>query len=122
MAFGALVFATIMTLGYVGSRRLVVRRRAIAIDGLPAALDGMRIVQISDLHVGPHTSRRFLARVARSIRDADPELIAITGDQVDDFPQDVAHFAAAFGDLRAPLGTYVVAGQASDCGRPGCPY
>ena len=111
MAFGAVIFAVTMSFGYLGSRRLVVRRREIAIQNLPAALVGLRIVQVSDLHVGPHTSRRYLARIVRSIVDADAELIAITGDQVDDFPHDVEHFAAAFGELSARLGVFVVPGN-----------
>ena len=111
VAFGATLFAIVMGLGYLGSRRLVVVRRELRVDRLPDALHGLRIVQISDLHVGPHTSRRFLARIARAVREADPEIVAITGDQVDDFAQDMPHFASAFGGLRAPLGVHVVPGN-----------
>ena len=111
IALGVALFALVMALGYVGSRRLVVARRELRVERLPAALDGLRIVQISDLHVGPHTSPRFLARIARAVHDAGAEVIAITGDQVDDFPQDAAHFAVAFAELHAPLGVYVVPGN-----------
>ncbi|OYV65622.1 MAG: hypothetical protein B7Z72_12135, partial [Gemmatimonadetes bacterium 21-71-4] len=62
-------------------------------------MDGLRVAQISDLHVGPQTSRRFLARVAAAVRDAHPDLIAVTGDLVDDFPRDVEHYATALGAL-----------------------
>jgi predicted MPP superfamily phosphohydrolase len=71
----------------------------------------MQIVQISDLHVGPHTSRRHLARIAAAVRDARPDLIAITGDQVDDYAGDVEPFAAAFGGLSAPLGVFAIPGN-----------
>jgi predicted MPP superfamily phosphohydrolase len=98
-------------LGYVGARRLVVRRLEIGVEELPAGLEGMRIVQVSDLHVGPHTSRRFLARVAAAVRDAEPDLIAITGDQVDDYARDVEPFAAPFRGLSAPLGVFAIPGN-----------
>lgn len=111
IAGGIAMFMVIMLLGYVGSRRLVVRQQELRLARLPAALDGLRIVQISDLHVGPHTSRRFLARVARAVRGARPDLVAVTGDHVDDFPQDVAYYSAAFGGLAAPLGVFVVPGN-----------
>jgi uncharacterized protein len=104
-------FAAVAVVGYIGSRRLVVRELETSFPDLPAALDGMRIVQISDLHVGPHTSRRHLARVAGAVRSARPDLIAITGDQVDDYAPDVAHFAAAFRALSAPHGVFAVAGN-----------
>jgi uncharacterized protein len=78
---------------------------------LPARLDGLRVVQLSDLHVGPQTSRAQLARIVEAARRAEPHLIAYTGDQVDDHPGDIDAFAAAFGALRAPLGEYAIAGN-----------
>lgn len=97
--------------GYFGSRRLEVRRLIAAFPGLPASLEGLVVAQISDLHVGPHTSRSYLGRVLRAVQDAAPELIAVTGDLVDDFPRDVELYAAALGSLAAPLGVYVIPGN-----------
>ncbi|HEX6631537.1 MAG TPA: metallophosphoesterase [Gemmatimonadaceae bacterium] len=111
VAICATIFAAAGVAGYLGSRRLVVRRLEARWPDLPPALDGLRIVQLSDLHVGPHTSRRFLARVAELTRAERPDLIAVTGDQVDDHAPDVAHYAAALGDLAAPLGVYAIPGN-----------
>lgn len=97
--------------GYVGSRRPVTRHLDVRMPRLPAAFDGLRVVQLSDLHIGPHTSRTFLSHVANAVREASPDLIVITGDQVDDFADDVAPFAQALGDLRAPLGVFAIAGN-----------
>jgi predicted MPP superfamily phosphohydrolase len=97
--------------GYLGSRRLVVKRQVFAFPDLPAAFDGVTVAQLSDLHVGPHTSARFLARIVRAVEEAKPDLIAFTGDQVDDYDQDVARFAQVFGGLRAPLGVHAIAGN-----------
>ncbi len=111
MAFAAATLGLLALVGYVGSRRLVVRHLDVLVDGLPAGLHGLRIVQVSDLHVGPHTSRRFLARVAEAVREAAPDLVAYTGDQVDDHAADVAHFTAAFAEVSAPLGVFAIAGN-----------
>lgn len=97
--------------GYVGSRRLVVRRVPLTPRGLPPALHGLRIAQLSDLHVGPQTSRRQLGRIATAVRNAKPHLIAYTGDQVDDHPADMDAFARAFAGLGAPLGAWAVPGN-----------
>lgn len=97
--------------GWIGSRLLVTRRLIATLPDLPVGLEGLRIVQLSDLHVGPHTSRRHLARVRAAIRAAAPDLIVFTGDQVDDFPRDTEPFARAFSDLEAPLGVFAVAGN-----------
>lgn len=97
--------------GYVGTRRLVVRPLDIRIDRLPSGLDGMRIVQLSDLHVGPHTPRRHLARIRDAVRDARPDVIVLTGDQVDDYARDVEPLGTALGGLSAPLGVFAIAGN-----------
>lgn len=112
LAAAALVVAGLVLLaGYVGSKRLVVREVEARVPGLEAALDGLRIVQISDLHVGPHTSRRFMGRVADTVAGAAPDVIAVTGDLVDDRAEDVTWYAAAFAKLRAPLGVYLIPGN-----------
>jgi hypothetical protein len=111
MATAASALAVLGAWGLAGTRRLVVRRMDLPLAGLPDALEGMRVVQLSDLHVGPHTSRRHLARVAAAVRDARPELVAVTGDQVDDYARDVEPFAAAFGGLAAPLGVFAIPGN-----------
>jgi len=97
--------------GYVGARQLVVRHLDVRLPNLPDAFDGVRLVQVSDVHVGPHTSRRHLARIADAVRDARPDMIVHTGDQVDDFARDVEHFVAAFGGVTAPLGVFAIAGN-----------
>jgi predicted MPP superfamily phosphohydrolase len=71
----------------------------------------MRIAQICDTHIGPQSSRRHLARVAAAVRAANPDLIAVAGDLIDDYAPDVSIYAAALGDLTAPLGVYIIAGN-----------
>lgn len=111
LLIAASAFAIAAVAGYFGSRWLQVKEMDADFPDLPEPLEEMRIVQISDLHVGPHTSRSYLAKVVRKVRDAHPDLIAITGDQVDDYAGDVAYFAEAFAGLSAPLGVFAVPGN-----------
>ena len=105
------VMIVLGVVGYFGSRRLTFREVTLTPAGMPKELAGLRIVQLSDLHVGPHTSRKQLARIAAMVREARPHIIAYTGDQVDDYPHDVDDLGEAFGDLTAPLGVYAIAGN-----------
>ena len=105
------VFLALGIVGYVGSRRLVVRHVDVAHPLVPREFDGLRLIQLSDLHVGPQTSSAFLARIADRVQQGQPDIIAFTGDQVDDFSQDVQHFVQAFGHLEAPLGVFAIAGN-----------
>jgi predicted MPP superfamily phosphohydrolase len=107
----AALYALGTAAGWIGSRWLRVRHLAATFPDLPAALGGLRVLQLSDLHIGPQTSRRFLDRVRSAVRAASADLIVITGDMVDDHAPDVAHYARSLGDLSAPLGVYVVPGN-----------
>jgi predicted MPP superfamily phosphohydrolase len=108
---GAAGLVAIGLWGYVGSRRLVVKHVELSPRAMPRALDGLRIAQLSDLHVGPQTSRSQLRKIADATRAAQPHIIAYTGDQVDDHPADIDVFAAAFAGLTAPLGVYAIPGN-----------
>lgn len=111
-AFAVALALTVMLLvGYIGSRRLVIHELEASLPNLPAEFDGARIAQLSDLHVGPHTSRRYLQRVVAAMESLQPDLIAVTGDQIDDRAEDVAHYAAALAGLRAPLGVFLIVGN-----------
>src|SRR4051812_9183817 len=103
--------AVMLLVGYIGSRRLVIHELEAALPNLPPSFDGATIAQISDLHVGPQTSRRYLRRVVSAVESLQSDIIAITGDQIDDRAEDVARYAAAFAGLRAPLGVFVIAGN-----------
>lgn len=60
-----------------------VRRVDVAIEGLHRDLDGYRIAQISDLHVGHTIGRRYVERVVQLTEALAPDLVALTGDMVD---------------------------------------
>src|SRR3954470_12395066 len=60
-----------------------IERVDIPIAGLHPDLQGFRIVQISDLHVGPNIGRRYVQRVVDLTRSLNPDLVVLTGDIVD---------------------------------------
>ena len=105
------VLLTLFAFGYVGSKLLVVRDVRVTVPGLPAEFNGLTIAQLSDLHVGPQTSQAFLRHIARTVAGIGPDLIAITGDLIDDRSEDVAAFACGLGGLRASLGVYIIPGN-----------
>jgi predicted MPP superfamily phosphohydrolase len=60
-----------------------IERIDIPVAGLHPDLEGLRIVQISDLHVGPNIGRRYVQRVVDLTRSLNADLIVLTGDIVD---------------------------------------
>ena len=107
----ATVFLLLGVIGYAGSRRLVSLPLTVSLPSLPDGLEGLRIALICDTHIGPHSSRAHLARVAAAVRASNPDLIAVAGDLIDDYAPDVSIYSDALGDLTAPLGVYVIAGN-----------
>jgi predicted MPP superfamily phosphohydrolase len=88
-----------------------VREVRVPIPGLAPALEGLRVVQISDLHVGPTIRRRHVERVVSRALAARPDLIAVTGDLADGPPAALAAHTAPLARLRAPLGVFYVTGN-----------
>ena len=86
--------------------------QAMPLAGLPQALVGKRLVQISDLHVG-RTTGSYLIESLRKVAALEPDLIAITGDFVDrdytNAQSDLARVLAALPS--APLGTFACLGN-----------
>jgi predicted MPP superfamily phosphohydrolase len=108
-----IVLATVMSLaGLIQALSApCVRTVDIPIKGLPTALAGLRIVQISDLHVGPLIRRAQVERVVAMALACQPDLIALTGDLADGSPAELAEDIAPLALLRAPLGVYTVTGN-----------
>jgi len=105
------VVGVILAAGYLGSQQLVVRDVDVEVPRLPQEFEELRIAQLSDLHVGPHTSRHFLHRVVETTGRLAPDIIAITGDLIDDRAEDVAVYARELRALAAPLGVYMIPGN-----------
>lgn len=98
--------------GYYQARRTpAVRRVEVPIADLPPALVGLRIVQISDLHVGPTIKAPFVERVVARVNALQPDLIAFTGDLADGPVKRLAPHTAALAELSAPLGVYFCTGN-----------
>ena len=89
-----------------------VSRVSIPLPNLPLALDGMKIVLFSDLHVNKYSSPRFLNRLQKTISRLSPDLIVFAGDLLSyaDLPRpDLA--GQFFDSLTAPLGVFACLGN-----------
>ena len=86
-------------------------RIEIELDRWPKSLDGFRIAQISDVHIGPILDRRFAREITDRVNALDADLVAVTGDLVDGSVSKLEHEVAPFADLRGRLGVFFVTGN-----------
>jgi len=84
----------------LGEPRVI--RVSVPIAGLPPALEGFRIVHLSDIHLGPWKKRRDLARLVEIANRLEPDIVAITGDLVDGSVAFRGRDAEPLKDLNAP--------------------
>ena len=89
----------------------IVRRITVPVDSLPEELIGLRIVQISDLHIGVIIKKNYIEKVVDKVLALAPDIIAITGDLGDGKPQELHLYTQPLAALIAPLGTYYVTGN-----------
>jgi predicted MPP superfamily phosphohydrolase len=107
------VLALLATLvGLVNARRRArIKDVEVPIAGLPAALDGFVIAQISDVHVGPTIKRRYLDAIVDAVNGIGADMIAVTGDIVDGSVRDLAPHTEPLSRLKARHGAYFVTGN-----------
>jgi len=91
--------------------RLVLSRVRVPLEKLTPGVAGLRIVQISDLHIGDRLGEEFLRRVVDRVNALRPDVVAITGDLVDGPAHVVEGALKPLADLVAPHGVYFVTGN-----------
>ena len=112
-ALAVLAVATATSaIGFLNARRTAsVKRVDVPIRGLPQALEGFTIAQLSDIHVGPTIRSGYIQRIVEAVNRLGADTIAITGDLVDGSVPELREHIAPLAGLRARHGTFVVTGN-----------
>ena len=113
----ALTFAALIVLALLGAGLLLskyglgVTRLEIGLESLPEGFDGFRIVQLSDLHGSSFGEGN--ARLIEKVRAEEPELIALTGDFLDEgkTERELPELEALVRELAAIAPVYFVSGN-----------
>jgi len=112
-ASGVVVLALLVTLaGFYNARKAPrVKTVDIPLKDLPPALQGFKIAQISDMHVGPTIKRPAMKYVVAKINQLQVDVVAITGDLVDGNVYELSRHVAPLAGLRSSHGTFFVTGN-----------
>lgn len=91
---------------------LSVEKLTVAIADLPQTLQGLKLVQLSDLHYdGLRLSEKLLADAIEATNQLEPDLIVLTGDYVTDDPAPIHRLVLSLKNLQSRLGVYAVLGN-----------
>jgi predicted MPP superfamily phosphohydrolase len=98
--------------GYIiGQRRLRVRHVRLPLRNCPPSWEGLRIVQVSDIHIGQNLERAQLEGFVACVNARRPDLVCISGDIADSPAADLEDFLPVLAELRATYGVVAVLGN-----------
>ena len=98
--------------GFWSARRTArVVRVDVPIAGLPKALHGFTVAQISDIHVGPTIKHAYLSRIVARVNALGADMVAITGDLVDGRVAELQQHVQPLASLKSTHGTFFVTGN-----------
>jgi predicted MPP superfamily phosphohydrolase len=108
---GAIPFFSMIYGMMDGAYRYRVRKVSVPFENLPSAFDGLKIIQISDLHTGSFMGINHLEKAVELILRQRADLIFFTGDLVNDLHTEALEFENTLKKITAPLGVFSILGN-----------
>jgi len=106
-----LLSVVITIYGFFAARQINVTSVTIPTQKMSTPDRFLRIVQISDVHLGLITREGWVDRLVETIKDLNPDIIVSTGDLVDMQLDHIGRFADRFHTLKPRLGKFAVKGN-----------
>ena len=94
-----------------GRRYPNIIKTEVTMPRLPKGLDQLRVVQISDLHVGPTVDLERVRNVVKQVASAKPDIFVMTGDLVDGTVEQLGDIVAELTNVETTYGTYFCTGN-----------
>lgn len=94
------------TAAFIRRDALTFREIDIKVKGLPRSLEGLRLVQVSDIHLSPFVSESLLARAVDMANETRAHIALVTGDLVSRVGDPLDACLLQLKRLRAEAGTY----------------
>ena len=94
-----------------GAHDYRIRRASVKLPNLPDEFDGLKILQLSDIHSGSFFNKTAVERGVKMALDEKPDLILFTGDLVNNTADEMDNFWDLFSQVQAPMGVFSVLGN-----------
>jgi len=108
----AIPFAAIANGIWRGKFDFTVRRHSLKFSNLPSAFDGLKVVQISDFHIGSFIgSEEHVKKAVHKINEQNADMLLFTGDIVNNKAEELKNFLPILEKLKARYGKYAVLGN-----------
>lgn len=95
-----------------GRFRFRIERQILRFPHLPSSFDGMKIVQLSDIHIGSFFgNHESVSAGIDMVNELDPDLILFTGDMINNYAEELDGWEEVLGRLKAKMGKYSILGN-----------
>lgn len=108
------LFFTLFFLFFTGisnTHRFEVKREVVHSEYLPQAFDGLKVVQISDIHLVSWIFPQKMEKVVQIINKLNPDIVAFTGDMVSFKSSEMLPYIDIFSKVKAKYGVYTILGN-----------
>lgn len=94
-----------------GAYNYQVRRVNLVLPNLPEAFDGLKMLQVSDIHCGSFFDKDAVYKGIQLMKEQKAHLVVFTGDFVNNRTDEAYDYADLFGEIKAPMGVYSILGN-----------
>jgi len=101
----------IVTYGYFEARNIRTHRIYLESNKISRDMNELRIVQISDVHLGLIVREKRLQAIIQKIKEANPHILVSTGDLVDGQINNLSELVAMLQEVKPPYGKYAITGN-----------
>ena len=110
IGLGSTLFGSLLY-GFTNKYNYQIVKLKLNFPNLPVSFNGLKIIQISDIHCGSFTDKKSVERGVEKIMQLQPDLILFTGDLVNNMAAEMEDYVDVFDKLKAPMGVYSVLGN-----------
>jgi uncharacterized protein len=108
---GTVLFIMLLYGMIIGNYNFQVKKVEVSLPELPDSFNGLRIIQLSDIHLGSWSSDEKLKEAVGLVNDLHPDVIFFTGDLLDYCTKDVDGFQPILAGLKPKYGVYCILGN-----------
>ncbi|MCX7954572.1 MAG: metallophosphoesterase [Bacteroidales bacterium] len=95
-----------------GYKKITINKVNLRVNNFPYSLKGLKILHISDLHLGTYLGRtKFISKVKDTCNSLDADIIVISGDIINNFYEEILNYKVILSELKAKYGKYAVLGN-----------
>lgn len=111
MIAAAIPFGTLLFGMFKSAFDYTINRQKLVLHNIPKSFKGLKIVQISDLHLGSFLSDEPIKEISKLIAKEKPDILFFTGDLVNDIAEEAVPFIDSLKTITASMGVFSILGN-----------